>query len=183
MAISRGDTEVGVAHNDLSALHTLLAAWDLYVAAAGQLTPSPGEPLDIVRHQNNVWCRLTSDGPWVLDVTISERSDQKWMYRRDRSVVVPWRWPCYEPPTASPIWLRSTKDEVDVAEVIPSLDARQRELLSRLLRGRSSVAASPLVTRQTGAFSATQTSMAEACYGTRFRAHLAHGGTPTLARR
>jgi hypothetical protein len=64
MAISRGDTEVGVAHNDLSAFHTLLAAWDLYVAAAGQLTPSPGEPLDIVRHQNNVALRISagSDG-------------------------------------------------------------------------------------------------------------------------
>ncbi len=58
------DTEVGVAHNDLSAFHTLLAAWDLYVAAAGQLTPSPGEPLDIVRHQNNVALRISagSDG-------------------------------------------------------------------------------------------------------------------------
>ena len=70
------DTDVGVVRSDLGALHTLLSQWDLHVAAAGQLTPWHGAPLEVARHQNNVWCRLTADGPWVLDVTIGEGSDE-----------------------------------------------------------------------------------------------------------
>jgi hypothetical protein len=85
-----------------------------------------------------------ADSPWVLDVTIGEGSDENWIYRRDPSVVVPWdmavlRTTEFIPYLAPELQLLykhkglRSKDEVDAAEVIPSLDARQRELLSRLL--------------------------------------------------
>jgi hypothetical protein len=138
------DTDVGVVRGDLSSLHALLFHWDLHVAAAGRLTPWRGEPLELARHQNNVWCRLAADGPWVLDVTIGEGSDENWIYRRDPSVLVPWDMAVLRttdgiPYLAPELQLlykskgQRSKDEVDAAEVIPSLDARQRELLSRLL--------------------------------------------------
>jgi hypothetical protein len=138
------DTDVGVVRGDLNSLQVLLSRWDLHGAAAGRLTPWHGEPLEVARHQNNVWCRRTADGPWVLDVTIGEGSDENWLYRRDPSVVVPWAMAVlrtaggipYLAPELQLLYkskgLRS-KDEVDAAEVIPSLDARQRELLARLL--------------------------------------------------
>ncbi len=138
------DTDLGVMRRDLGSLHAHLFRWDLHVAAAGQLAPWGGEPLEVAHHQNNVWCRLTADGPWVLDVTIGEGSDTDWIYRRDPSVRVPWDMAVlrtaegipYLAPELQLLYkskgLRA-KDEVDAAEVIPTLDARQRELLSRLL--------------------------------------------------
>lgn len=138
------DIDVGVVRGDLGSLHALLFRWDLHVAAGGRLMPWRGEPLDAARHQNNLWCRITQDGPWVLDVTIGEGSHVNWVYRRDPSVVVPWSMALlrttegipYLAPELQLLYkskgLRS-KDEVDAAEVIPSLDARQRALLARLL--------------------------------------------------
>ncbi len=138
------DTDVGVARRDLGALHTLLDGWDLHVAAAGKLTPWRGEPLGVDRHQNNVWCRLTPDGPWVLDVTVSEGSAQDWIYRRDRSVAV--RWDVAIQRTAEDIPFLApelqllykskdprAKDDIDAAHVIPSLNRHQRAMLSHLL--------------------------------------------------
>jgi hypothetical protein len=138
------DTDVGVVRSDLGALQVLLSHWDLHVAAAGRLTRWRGEPLEVARHGNNVWCRLTPDGPWVLDVTIGEGSDERWIYRRDPSVRVPWGMAVLRSAEGIPylapelqLLYKSKglrpKDDVDAAEVIPSLDARQRGLLSRLL--------------------------------------------------
>ncbi len=138
------DIDVGVVREDLSAVHALLVRWDLHVAAAGQLTPWGGEPLEAAGHQNNVWCRLTDHGPWVLDVTIGEGSDERWIYRRDPSVSVPWDMAVLRTANGVPylapelqLLYKSknmrTKDEIDAAEVIPGLDAHQRGLLSRLL--------------------------------------------------
>lgn len=138
------DIDVGVVRRDLSSLHAFLFRWDLHIAAAGRLTPWRGEQLEVDQHQNNVWCRLTADGPWLLDVTVGEGSDENWIYRRDPSVAVPWDVAVlrttegipYLAPELQLLYkskgLRS-KDEVDAAEVIPSLGARQRELLARLL--------------------------------------------------
>ena len=138
------DTDIGIVRSDLKELHALLIHWDLHVAAAGQLTPWRGEPLEVARHQNNLWCRLTAHGPWVLDVTIGEGSNENWIYRRDPTVQVPWDMAVlrtaegipYLAPELQLIYkskgLRS-KDDTDATEVIPSLNARQRAMLSRLL--------------------------------------------------
>jgi hypothetical protein len=138
------DTDVGVVRSDVPELSALVSHWDVYVAAAGQLTPWRGEPLKSARQQNNLWCRLTGDGPWVLDVGIGEGSDDCWIYRRDLSVQVPWAMAVLRTAEGIPylapelqLLYKSKglrrKDDVDAAEVIPSLDARQRSLLSRSL--------------------------------------------------
>ena len=141
---SHEDTDVGVVRHDLGSVFTFLAGWDLHVAAAGHLTPWRGEPLAAARHQNNVWCRLAPGRPWALDMTIGEGSDDRWIYRRDPSVQVPWALAVLRTtdgvPYLSPelqLLYKSKglrpKDDVDAAEVIPHLDDRQRELLARLL--------------------------------------------------
>lgn len=138
------DTDVEVARNDLAALHTLLSHWDLNVATAGQLTAWHGEPLEVSRNQNSLWCRVTPDRPWALDVTIAEGSEENWIYRKDQSVQVPWDMAVLRtfdgiPYIAPELQLLHKsrglrpKDDIDAAEVIPSLDARQRGVLSRLL--------------------------------------------------
>jgi hypothetical protein len=138
------DTDLGIVRHDLGAFRALLAGWDLHVATVGQLTRWHGEPLELARDQNNVWCRLFADGPWVLDVVVGEGSAERWIFRRDPSVQVPWDMAVlrtaegipYLAPELQLLYkskgLRA-KDEVDAAEVIPTLDARQRDLLSRVL--------------------------------------------------
>lgn len=138
------DIDVGVMRRDLGPVHALLSHWDLHVAAAGHLMPWRGELLDAARHQNNVWCRFTPQGLWVLDVTIGEGSEESWIYRRDPSVQLPWDMAVLRTTEGIPylapelqLLYKSKglrpKDDVDAAEVIPDLDARQCELLSRLL--------------------------------------------------
>ena len=135
------DTDVGVVRADLTDLHAFLADWDLHVAAAGQLTTWRGEPLDIDRHQNNVWCRPEAGAPWALDVTLSEGSEQTWIYRRDPSVRRSWDLAVLRTADGVPylapelqLLFKSEglrpKDDVDAEEVIPALDADQRQFLA-----------------------------------------------------
>ena len=139
-----GDTDVGVVRSDLRSVYALLSDWDLHVAAAGHLKAWHGEPLDAALHENNVWCRFAPDGPWVLDVTIGDGSDTRWIYRRDMSVQVPWDlavlWTVEGVPYLAPelqLLFKSEdlrpKDDLDAGEVVPELDARRRSELSRLL--------------------------------------------------
>jgi len=138
------DTDVGVVRGDLPAVYALLSHWELHVAAAGQLTPWRGEPLSTDRHQNNVWCRLTASAPWQLDVTIGEGSKDNWIYRRDPTVQLPWDLAVLRTTDGIPylapelqLLFKSNnvrpKDDVDAAEVIPTLDARQHDFLARQL--------------------------------------------------
>lgn len=139
------DTDVGIPRHDLSAFHELFAHWDLHVAADGHLTPWRGQLLLGARHQNNVWCRRAPDGPWELDVTISDGSEQHWIYRRDPSLHVPWDHAVLHTASGIPylapelqLLYKSKgprpKDDIDAAEVIPTLETHQREVLSAHLR-------------------------------------------------
>jgi hypothetical protein len=138
------DTDVGVVRSDLGDVYELLSDWSVDVAAAGQLGPWRGEALTLDRHQNNLWCRRTAKGPWVLDITIGEGSAENWIYRRDRSVQVPWDVAVLRTADGVPylapelqLLFKSKrlrpKDDVDAAEVIPSLDARQRGFVASVL--------------------------------------------------
>lgn len=91
-----------------------------------------------------MWCRRTPIGPWLLDVTIGEGSDDNWIHRGRPSVVVPWNMAVlhttegipYLAPELQLLYKSKSprsKDEADAAEVIPSLDPRQRVVLARLL--------------------------------------------------
>ena len=88
--------------------------------------------------ENNLWCR-DPGGPWRLDVTLGE-GDDRWVYRRDRSLVLPWsrvvlRTAGGVPYLAPAVQLlfKSTdvrpKDQVDAEIVIPELDPASIALL------------------------------------------------------
>jgi hypothetical protein len=138
------DTDIGVVRDELPAVYSLLSQWDTHIAAAGRLAPWRGESLRSELHQNNLWCRLSPTGPWVLDVTIGEGSDTAWIYRRNLSVRAPWEQAVlhsadgvpYLAPELQLLYKSKDmrpKDNADAAEVIPSLDDRQRDLLVRSL--------------------------------------------------
>ena len=141
---SHDDTDVGVARRDLDAVHSFLSDWELHIAAAGRLAPWRGEVLEGAKEQNNLWCRLTPDGPWVLDITIGDGTDENWVYRRDPSLQIPWDLAVMISPDGVPylapelqLLFKSKnvrpKDEIDAEHVIPRLDARQRARLRQLL--------------------------------------------------
>lgn len=138
------DIDVGVLRTELAAVYALLWRWDVHVAAAGHLTPWRGEALTTDRHENNLWCRLTATGPWVLDVTIGEGARHTWIYRRDPTIQLDWDRAVlhtvdglpYLAPELQLLYKSKEprpKDDVDASHVIPALDVRRREWLVHLL--------------------------------------------------
>ena len=138
------DIDVGVLRTDAARLRTVLAGWDIQVAAAGSLSPWDGGELSAELHQNNMWCRRAPDQPWCLDVTINEGDGRSWMSRRDPELKVPWEKavlftgdgiPYLEPVLQLLYKSKNSrpKDDHDAARVIPDLTSDQRHRLRRLL--------------------------------------------------
>jgi hypothetical protein len=130
------DIDVGVCRGDAEQLVRLTDRWSISVAAAGRLSPWNGGPLDAAAHQNNLWLRR-KDGPWALDVLIGEGDDDRWVYRRNPSLTLPWSDVVMSTPDGTPYlaaWLqllfKSTsarpKDDDDAAMVIPTLSRHDR---------------------------------------------------------
>ena len=99
------------------------------------------------RHENNLWCRPEPGGPWCLDVTVGEGTDDEGIYRRDHDVRAPWSEAVLVTPDGIPylapelqLLFKSTrprpKDDVDARQVIPILEGDRRARLSRLLPQR-----------------------------------------------
>jgi hypothetical protein len=139
------DTDVGMCRRDASALRSVLAGWDIHVAAAGRLTPWNGEELSAAMNQNNLWCRRRAGDAWELDVTLGDGDDEQWIYRRDARVRMPWSQAVLQTPAGIPylaphpqLLYKSKdpreKDDVDAAIVIPSLDEREARWLAHHLR-------------------------------------------------
>jgi len=138
------DTDIGIQRRDAPDAFALLAGWDLHVAAAGRLTPWRGEPLHADRHENNVWCRPAPGAPWAFDLTIGDGTDRVWVYRRDRSVHLPWDAAVLRTAEGVPylapevqLLFKSTnprpKDDLDAAVVSPELDRDRQRRLARWL--------------------------------------------------
>jgi hypothetical protein len=138
------DIDVGIARQDVVALRSVLAEWDIHIAAAGDLEPWTGDELRATQHQNNLWCRRDLDGPWLLDVTIGEGDDEAWIYRRDPSIKLQWTEAVVQSPEGIPYLApelqllfksrnRREKDDIDAAEVIPRLEVERRDRLALLL--------------------------------------------------
>ncbi len=148
------DTDVGMVRQDVVGLAAVLDGWDIHVAAAGQLSPWSGAPLDAALHQNNLWCRRYPGGPWQLDVTIGEGDEETWMYRRDPSVRVPWPDAVLHTSDGIPylapelqLLFKSKaprpKDDVDAREVIPAARRSAKEKPQPAPSCRASVARAP----------------------------------------
>ncbi|MCA9689356.1 MAG: hypothetical protein KC636_07075 [Myxococcales bacterium] len=138
------DLDLGVLRRDVAAVIAWLAPLEPMVAAAGELRPWRGQPLAASRHENNVWLRRGADAPWVLDLTLGDGDDERWIYRRDRSITRPWseavrideRGVPYLAPALQLLFKSRAprpKDDQDAAEVIPALDAGDAAALAELL--------------------------------------------------
>ncbi|MBL8913974.1 MAG: hypothetical protein JNM17_24940 [Archangium sp.] len=136
------DLDVGVLRRDLSALRTSLSGWELHVAAKGELAPWNGEPLDVAKSQNGLWCRRESKSKaWELEVLISEGDATHLQYRRDQSIRLPWnegvlttkKGVPYIAPHLQLLYKSTTprpRDHEDASAVIPKLSAAQRKWLA-----------------------------------------------------
>jgi hypothetical protein len=141
---SHDDIDIGIVRSDATKLGSTLRGWDIHVAAAGRLTPWRVDDLAEALHQNNLWCRRTPGGPWLLDVTINAGNEREWVYRRDSQIRIPWDDAVHTSAAGVPylapelqLLFKSThprdKDDIDALEVIPALDGSRRGRLARLL--------------------------------------------------
>ncbi len=141
---SHDDIDVSFRRDDAGVVYALLADLDLHRASAGVLSRWRGEALLPDAHQNNVWVRATPEGPWCLDLTISDGDDRNWIFRRDRSIRRPWpdavlRNEHGVPYLAPELQLlfkardRRPKDDVDADEVVPELSDDGRRFLRATL--------------------------------------------------
>ena len=133
------DTDIGICRDDAGHLSTVLAGWDIVVAANGELTPWDGGPLRRGARQNNLWCRRTP-GPWELDIVVGEGDADRWVYRRDPMLALPWQRVVWRTSQGVPflapalqLLFKSVhvrpKDQTDADTVIPVLDPASIALL------------------------------------------------------
>lgn len=138
------DIDISFCREDAVGVRRLLSGWDIHVAAAGRLTPWKGGPLSEELHQNNLWCRGTPFDAWALDLTVSDGDDTSWIFRRDPSLRLPWAQAvlhsAWNVPYLAPelqLLFKSKnprpKDDRDLLEVLPDLDAEQVDLLAARL--------------------------------------------------
>jgi hypothetical protein len=80
------DIDIQVLRDDQRAVRTLLAGWDLHAAdtPGGLRRWAPAEVLPT--HVHDIWCRLTPDGPWRLQLMLADADGEAWVFRRDRRV-------------------------------------------------------------------------------------------------
>jgi hypothetical protein len=133
------DIDVGILRRDVPLLAPLAGSLEVFVAAGGVLTPWSGGPLSAERDENNIWMRRPH-GTWCLDVAIGEGDDDRWIYRRDPSLRLPWDQAVrsaaggrrYLAPELQLLFKSKTiraKDDVDAAVVIPLLGDAAADLL------------------------------------------------------
>lgn len=144
-----GDVDVSVSRRDHAAFLASLpdslrpfAAQDGWLTPLDELGPDHAGPDDA--GPDNVWCRDQRSGRWVLQVNAEDGDATSWVYRRDRSVVLPWPravlvvegvrtvapevqllWKSHEP---RPV------DESDRQQVLHRLDTDARTWLRRAIR-------------------------------------------------
>ncbi len=138
------DIDISFRRVDHAAVRKLLNGWQISLATKGILSPWHGGPLSAELNENNLWCRRTVDGPWCIDLTVSDGNDSEWIFRRNRSLRLPWDIAVLKSSTGIPylapelqLLFKSkntrNKDDQDAAEVIPQLDIGQRNFLDRNL--------------------------------------------------
>lgn len=138
------DLDVGICRNEAARVREWLSGWDLWLAAAEELSLWDGRPLNLGRHENNVWARRSTQESWAIDLTVNECSEERWVYRRDPSVTEDWEAAVLETPSGIPYLApelqllfksnhRQAKDHVDASHVIPTIGEQRRAWLSERL--------------------------------------------------
>ena len=138
------DTDISILRGDAYRLNEALPGWEIHLAADGVLTSWDGSPLSAGRSENNLWCRLSSDHPWSLDITISDGDEEDWIYRRDPTIRKCWPEAVLTTTNGVPylapelqLLFKSKqmrpKDGVDAQVIIPALSSRRQRFLRHLL--------------------------------------------------
>jgi hypothetical protein len=82
------DTDIAVRADDLDQLRRALADWHLWEASSGSLRPLlPG--VAITEGCQGLWTRRSAGEPWQIDLLL-DRSDDEWVFKRDKRIRVPW---------------------------------------------------------------------------------------------
>jgi hypothetical protein len=134
------DCDVGICRADAQDLYRWLARYELWVASGGQRSRWTGQPLSQERAENNVWVRPTAESPWLLDVTLGDGDGERWRYRRDPRLSLPWSEAVRQTEQGIPylapevqLLFKSKdvrdRDEEDAKQVIPMLSAAARAWL------------------------------------------------------
>lgn len=135
------DVDVGICRADAVHLPAALAGWELCDAHDGTVRPWRGGSLRGV----NVWCRRRG-GPWQLDVVVGAGDDERWVYRRDPSLSLPWGRAVLVSASGVPFLAPELqllfkakdprpKDHADAEVVVPLLGADRVALLRSHLSG------------------------------------------------
>lgn len=135
------DFDVGICRAETAMVHAGLVGWDLWLAAAGELSPWNGRPLNLGKHENNVWARRSAQEKWATDLTVNECTEEKWIYRRDPSVTRDWDAAVLKTASGIPylapelqLLFKSkhprAKDHFDADRVIPAMGDERRSWLS-----------------------------------------------------
>lgn len=155
---SHGDLDVGICRPQAAEVRSWLRDWDLLVAVAGELSPWDGRPLSLDDHENNIWARRDALGLWEIDLTLSQCTDEDWVYRRDPTVTRPWDLAVLRTPGGIPylapelqLLFKSKdprpEDNVDALRVIPAMGEERRGWLAEHLDSdhpwRSNLGATP----------------------------------------
>ena len=140
---AHGDIDVAIFRGDERALARHLPSLELVIAERAGLAPWSGDaPLPASAHQ--LWARERGRDVWQLEVLLEERSEDRWVYRRDASIRlraadigrrtaegVPYLRPeiqlLYKSKEARAV------DESDLIALLPRLDPAQRGFLAAAL--------------------------------------------------
>ena len=113
---------------------------DRHIAAQGRLRPWEGSEPSEAAAENNIWVGRAPGSPWWFDLTLGEGDADCWIFRRDRSVRLPWSAAVLIAPDGTPylapeaVLLSKSraplaKDHNDAQMAIPTLAAESRAWL------------------------------------------------------
>ncbi|MGC9781145.1 MAG: aminoglycoside adenylyltransferase [Candidatus Heimdallarchaeota archaeon] len=79
------DIDVLILRKDQIIIHKHLNEWELYKTNQPRLKPwEKGEYLEI--GVNSVWCKETSDSPWVLEIMFLDTIKDEWFFRHNPKI-------------------------------------------------------------------------------------------------
>lgn len=140
------DTDIVIFREDQQVVYHLLKnEWTLYKAEDGKLSLWPeGEYLDAI---NDIWISRDSRSPWAFQIMLMDSEQDKWVYRREKTINVPKaelfssdenRVP-YLKPAIQLLYKGGSsqireKDSRDFQAVFPTLSAEEKNWLEEALK-------------------------------------------------
>jgi hypothetical protein len=139
------DIDVSFFRSDLPALLDHLAPrYCVWSNHSGTLRPMR-KPEDLIEGSRQLWVRRDGYGPWLFDLAMNPHDGDTWISVRDETVRMPIDDATFEVDGISylrpeiVVWMKAKwdrpKDQPDVAEIFPRLDAERKAWLREILKG------------------------------------------------